>query len=522
MKQVALSARINFSFALIFILVAGIMTSIHWRVDSLREQSAHLERQVLPVLLQTGQLSQELFSAFQPVINIPPGEEEARYAKLIELLPQLTERARQLQAGFTIKSSPLRGELASLVSTLGAIGNKLQNLSPAAKEQLPPLLAQVSNDLNQVSTTSGQLAQDFIVRESAERAKLTTTMVVGLAVLFVLLVGMMLAARLAMRPLKMAVDQLDSGADNVAQTAKRLANSQQRLTKGVSENTSAVLEAIDSLEKMLNLAKRNANHSTEAKNLMLQAKEHVQKANLAMHEIAKAMEEILAAGKASSQIIKTVEEIAFQTNILALNAAVEAARAGEAGVGFAVVADEVRNLASNSAQAAQNTAKIIAGIGDCIQRGDVLVQNAEESVSSMVAASDQMGGLVGEIAEASQQQAQDIQNIHQSIASVDKVTQENAADAGETQAIAQGLINQASILRSTLAKAAIILRGPQDMVARRAPKKIDGQNLRPSSEALPMGSSPVFATEAKPSSLRSSDRAKTKQLDAAIPMDDDW
>ncbi|MDR2945765.1 MAG: methyl-accepting chemotaxis protein, partial [Candidatus Adiutrix sp.] len=137
---------------------------------------------------------------------------------------------------------------------------------------------------------------------------------------------------------------------------------------------------------------------------------HVQEANAAVSEISQAMDEIHDSGQASRQIIKTVEEIAFQTNLLALNAAVEAARAGEAGVGFAVVADEVRNLASRSAEAAKNTTAMIAGSLERIHQGSLLVNNAKESFGQMVAVSDQMGALVGEIAQASQSQAQDIQN----------------------------------------------------------------------------------------------------------------
>lgn len=275
------------------------------------------------------------------------------------------------------------------------------------------------------------------------------------------------------------------------------------------------------------MAKRNAGHSSQAKELMVAAKENVARANEAMREIAVAMEEILESSQAGSQIIKTVEEIAFQTNILALNAAVEAARAGEAGVGFAVVADEVRNLANRSAEAAKSTALILAGSMNRINQGSTLVGNAEENFSSMVAATDQMEGIVGEIAQASQSQAQDIQNIHQSIALMDKVTQENAAGAGETQSLSDNLTRQASLLGEALDDVVMILKGsaqagrirevrPQVRLAAQGEAKGFKlkEHLQPPTEVSPTAKRPV-----RPSVVVDSE--KKSKLEEAFPMDED-
>ena len=359
--------------------------------------------------------------------------------------------------------------------------------------------------------------------ETAGR-QINRSMIVGLLVALGLTVGLVLILiRSTVRPLGGVIRHFDQGASEVTQTADHLSRSSRLLAQGVSENTAAVLEAISSLEEMLSMAKRNAGHSTQAKDLMVAAKGYVLQANEAMSQISTAMEEILESSQAGSQIIKTVEEIAFQTNILALNAAVEAARAGEAGVGFAVVADEVRNLANRSAEAAKSTAVILAGSMDRINQGSRLVSDAEENFSSMVAATDQMEGIVGEIAQASQSQAQDIQNIHQSIALMDKVTQENAAGAGETQSLSDNLTRQAALLSEALGEMIMILKGSAQAGGRPRPSARTAAAAAPGSFQLREHLQPPrAAADRRPSRPAVVvDSRKKSKLEEAIPMDDD-
>jgi methyl-accepting chemotaxis protein len=353
----------------------------------------------------------------------------------------------------------------------------------------------------------------------AARHQVIVSMALGLAVALMLTVVVALILRATIRPLGGVFDHFDRGAAAITRTADHLAHSSQLLAKGVSENTAAVLEAISSLEEMLTLAKRNAGHSVKANDLMTETKAHVGEANGAMREISRAMEEIHDSSRASSQIIKTVEEIAFQTNILALNAAVEAARAGEAGVGFAVVADEVRNLANRSAEAAKNTAQILAGSMNRINQGALLVKNTEERFAAMVVTADQMESIVAEIAQASQSQAKDIQHIHQSIALMDKVTQENAAGAGETQSLSASLTHQAALLSQALEEMVAILKGAEEASRRHRrpagpappPAAGEGFSLAEHLAAPPGGTRPKIVV----------DQGKKTRMDAAIPMDDD-
>ncbi|MDR1312564.1 MAG: methyl-accepting chemotaxis protein [Deltaproteobacteria bacterium] len=379
------------------------------------------------------------------------------------------------------------------------------------------------------SGTAGQIAVHLVLG------------VVGLVAICA--VSVMLLRRSSIKPLSRVLGGLNRCAGEVTCTAKLLSRSSGQIAKGASDNTQAVLNAISSLETLLSMAKRNAGHSDEAKEHVSEVKNFVEEANLYMLDIAKAMEEIKGSGQASSQIIKSVEEIAFQTNILALNAAVEAARAGEAGLGFAVVADEVRNLANKSRDAAASTTSMLASSIERINGGALLVEKAKESFVRLVETSDQVKGIVESIALASRSQTRDIQDLHQSIALMDKVTQENSLEAAEAENISTDLNRQAGVLASAVTKVSTILQGsgaPSPRVRRLGalPNRISGPGsaLRASAPAPPSVSS--AATEAELPARKAMDldklkgppdaprpvfkTAPSKDLNEAIPMDDDF
>jgi hypothetical protein len=330
----------------------------------------------------------------------------------------------------------------------------------------------------------------------------------GLGLLTVLLVYFIF--KTVIRPLRQILGSLDQSSGEVTGTVRLLSKSSQSLAKGASDNTKAVLDAISSLEDLLNMAKRNAGHSDQAKELMDKAKSYVAEANAAMRQISLAMEEIKSSGQASSQIIKSVEEIAFQTNILALNAAVEAARAGQAGLSFAVVADEVRNLANSSSAAAKNTSSMLAGSIGRINDGARLVSQAENSFLSLVATSDEVAQLVENITVASQNQAKAIQDVHQSIALMDKVTQENAVEAADTENISKALNSQANLLNRTIQKISSLLHGWS--VPAETDKAVKTPKLAPI-KTMAQGSQPE---------IKKSMKTSQKALEKVLPMDDDF
>jgi methyl-accepting chemotaxis protein len=309
-------------------------------------------------------------------------------------------------------------------------------------------------------------------RTSGVAAQIAVHLALGLLGLVVIsAISVFLLRRTAIRPLGRVMGGLNRSAGEVTGTARLLSRSSRQIAKGASDNTQAVLNAISSLETLLSMAKRNAGHSDEAKEHVAEVKNFVEEANLYMLDIANAMEEIRSSGQASSQIIKSVEEIAFQTNILALNAAVEAARAGEAGLSFAVVADEVRNLANKSRDAAASTTSMLASSIERINGGALLVEKAKESFARLVETSDQVKAIVESITLASRSQTRDIQDIHQSIALMDKVTQENSLEAAEAENISNDLNRQAGVLLSAVTKVASILQGS------RAPARSPGARV---------------------------------------------
>ena len=191
-------------------------------------------------------------------------------------------------------------------------------------------------------------------------------------------------------------------------------------------------ETSSSLEEMSAMAKHNANSAQQADTFMKDANQVVERGNDSMTHLTASMEEISMASEETSKIIKTIDEVAFQTNLLALNAAVEAARAGEAGAGFAVVAGEVRNLAMRAAEAARNTANLIESTVRKVKDGGDIVAAASDAFAEVTSGAAKVGELVAEIAAASNEQAQGIGQVNMAVAEMDKVVQQDAANAEES------------------------------------------------------------------------------------------
>ena len=171
------------------------------------------------------------------------------------------------------------------------------------------------------------------------------------------------------------------------------------------------------------------------------------------------MSTIKTSGDDIAKIIKTIDEIAFQTNILALNAAVEAARAGEAGLGFAVVADEVRSLAQRSAHAARDTSAKIAGAIASTSQGVEISAKVAQTLSDILTRARQVDELAAEVAGASHEQSQGIDQVTQAVGQMDQVTQTNAANAEESAAAVEELNAQAAALKHSVTELLALVDG---------------------------------------------------------------
>ncbi|MBL8211525.1 MAG: CZB domain-containing protein [Bryobacterales bacterium] len=252
---------------------------------------------------------------------------------------------------------------------------------------------------------------------------------------------------------------LRTGAHEVAGAAQNVAASSQSVAQGATEQATALHQTSTSNEQISAMARQNRESSHQVAELVGETLERFENARKDLDSMEKAMNELAAESGRISNIIKTIDGIAFQTNILALNAAVEAARAGEAGMGFAVVAEEVRSLAQRSAQAARDTATLIeASIGKT-QEGLLHVQQVTASVRQIADQAGATRGLAGQMERASKEQASGIAQVSKSIAELETTTSLAAASAEEGAAAAQQLQAQADALLSVVEELDALVTG---------------------------------------------------------------
>ena len=242
--------------------------------------------------------------------------------------------------------------------------------------------------------------------------------------------------------LRNIVLELTNGGEQMAAAAAQIASTSQSLSQGSSKQAASLEEVAASMEEMTAMTKRNSENSSEAMAMMTETVTQVDRSNSALQEMVASMGAIKLSSEKVAKINKTIDEIAFQTNILALNAAVEAARAGEAGMGFAVVADEVRNLAQRSAVAAKDTALLIEEAIANSNQGAMKLEQVATAIRAITDSASKVKGLVNEVNEASKQQTQGINQVSTAVTQVSNVTQTAAASAEESAAAAEELSAQ--------------------------------------------------------------------------------
>ena len=322
--------------------------------------------------------------------------------------------------------------------------------------------------IDQVVTLATQNSQIF-ESDAAGEIRHRTAILLGVLVGSLLLMGFycLATARSLVLIMKSTADQLAEGSAQVASAAGQVSAASQTLAEGASEQAASLEETSSSLEEMSSMTKRNSENAQKANDLAKQARTAADKGVGDMQTMSAAMEAIKVSSADIAKIIKTIDEIAFQTNILALNAAVEAARAGEAGMGFAVVADEVRNLAQRSAQAAKETAAKIEGAITKTSQGVDISSKVAVTLNEIVTKARQVDELVAEVAGASREQTQGITQINTAVGQMDKVTQSNAASAEESAAAAEELNAQATTMKESVAELLRLVGGSSQPTAAR-------------------------------------------------------
>jgi len=357
--------------------------------------------------------------------------------------------------------SKLDGEALAVRPNAGEAGmdqksGLIRNFSLAGQSFIEGLFP-LAGDGTQLGTVSILLSQEEFKKNV--RQMLFWLLVIAVACLALVTPFTSFFANSIAKPIQHAIQGLTEGANHISSAAHQVANASQSLAESSSEQAASIEETASSLEVMSNMTKQNANHATEARAMMVETKQIVEKVNNHMNDMAGAIEEIAKTSEETSKIIKTIDEIAFQTNLLALNAAVEAARAGEAGAGFAVVADEVRNLAMRAADAARNTATLIESTIQAVSNGNQLTNLTRDAFADNVEIATKISQLVDEISESSQEQAQGIEQVNNVMSQMDEVSQRNAANSEESAAAAEEMNAQALLISNYVDDLVLVSEG---------------------------------------------------------------
>ena len=502
MKNWTIKKRIIFGFSSILLLLALLAGASLKLLMNVKSNVAAIDQQAIPGLIFSGKVRILRLNAmnhlFLHMLSTKPEDikaEEDAMAKLKADTNELIDTYQNTDISEQTKEDMKAFQAARLAfnaSREKVIELSRQNKNEEAMALYRGELAPMADAYQEKATVIFDHSTAFsrtLAEQSARLAAAGLYITLGVS-LAALAIGIGLALTIVSslnHMLSRMAGTLDAGSNEIAAAATQVSASSQSLAEGASEQAASLEETSASLEEIGSMTKRNSESAQSAQSLSSQTRSAAEEGAARTEEMQEAMTAIQAAStemgsaiadiKASSdnvsKIIKTIDEIAFQTNILALNAAVEAARAGEAGMGFAVVAEEVRNLAQRSATAAKETAQMIEASVAQSARGveaneKVTVQidavgrkskAVRESLSDIVVKAREVDALVATIATASKEQSAGLEQISTAMTQMDQVTQTTAAGAEEAASAAEELNSQSAELRGAVESLVQLIHG---------------------------------------------------------------
>jgi hypothetical protein len=358
------------------------------------------------------------------------------------LLKQFSEEARPVFAAVAAKgvADP------EVKKSLDAFNANVEGMTKALASLESDAVTRLTSDLK-------------AMHDNSRRQRNTNYWVFGCSLGIGGLIAFGIARYQVVKPVLKLSAALGTEADGVRSATAQFVQASVSLADGASQSAAALETSSAALEEISSVTAANADRAEQARELSAKARDAADAGTAGMNELREAMNAIRTASDNIAAILKTIDEIAFQTNILALNAAVEAARAGEAGAGFAVVADEVRALAQRCAAAARETATKIEDAQSRSAKGAELTGKVGTNLGDIVTRVRAVAELITEIAAASMEQKTGLGQVASSVSDLDKLTQQNAALAEETSASANDLSGRTGVLRGVADSLDRLVRG---------------------------------------------------------------
>jgi methyl-accepting chemotaxis protein len=546
MKNWTITKRIALSSGLLSLIIIGLGAFSIARLIALRRASSSIVANSLPGLIHSGSMNanqaEALIRLYRLLNATTDDQRKAITAEINELAQKISDSVKAYETSIDGPENRQAFEAFKNARTAYAPMRirYMEMVGVSNREECLQFLTTQVAPLYKKYSQAGESLQEYNAKAGSDYGKnigqqansavpiITATSIAGLVLSVVVAFFTIRAINHALRQV---ANTISSGSEQTSAAAGQVSSSSQTLAEGASEQAASLEETSSSLEEIASMIRRNAENAEKANHLAKTARTAADRGATDMQTMSTAMEAIQVSSADIAKIIKTIDEIAFQTNILALNAAVEAARAGEAGMGFAVVADEVRNLAQRSAQAAKETAAKIEGAIAKTTQGVEICSTVATGLQEIVTQVRQVDELVAEVTAASKEQSQGINQLNTAVSQMDKVTQSNAATAEESASAAEELNAQAETLRESVQRLVQLVEGAQTQPAPATQVRLQPKPARAGKRRLFSAPKPATTNNGQAKTNGEDSLAETAAVPApalngsrhqTIPMEDDF